>query len=99
MRFDITGKNTWQSSTYLNRFFSSKAVDGCKDPVMDNDCCTHTDASEVPGWWTVDVGQTVILNSVYIINRVKYSKYVCHLALLFTNQYHSYMETDLKIID
>ena len=81
VRFDITGKQTQQSSTYANRFFSSKAVDGCKDPVMDNDCCTHTNPSEEPGWWTVNLGETVIVNSVTITNRVDHRKYVYTLAL------------------
>ena len=74
--FNITGKDTWQSSNYReNRFLSSAAVDGCKDPVMLNDCCTHTNGPSEPGWWSVDLGQMVILNSVTIFNRIDLRKY------------------------
>ena len=83
VNFDIIGKNTRQSSNFNNRFFSSNAVDGCKDPVMGNGCCTHTDPELGPGWWTVDIGKTVIVNSVTVYNRVKLRKYTYNLVLFY----------------
>ena len=74
--FNITGKETWQSSNYRNRSaLSHAAVDGCKDPNMARNCCTHTNGPSGPGWWSVDLGQTVILNSVTVFNRNLQSKY------------------------
>ena len=77
--FNIVGKNTWQSSNYkADRFLSSAAVDGCTDPNMGNGCCTHTTPNSEAEWWSVDLGQTVILNSVTVFNRDIQREYFCH---------------------
>ena len=81
VNFNIIGKDTLQSSNFRNdKLLSGAAVDGCKDPVMLNGCCTHTDGSLEPAWWTVDLGQTVILNSVTVFNRNSHRKYFYHLV-------------------
>ena len=90
--FNITGKDTLQSSYGHHRFASSKAVDGCKNPQMEDGCCTHTDGPQGAGWWTVDLGETVILNSVKIINRNSNRKYVyCLISFVIVS--NTVMET------
>ena len=76
--YNIIGKNTWQSSTYKGKFPSSAAVDGCTDPDIEKGCCTHTTTDSPAEWWSVDLGQTVILNSVTVLNRDNHRKYFYH---------------------
>ena len=74
--FNIIGKDTWQSSNFRsNRDLSSAAVDGCKIFTLSANCCTHTHRDSGHGWWSVDLQQTVILNSVTVFNRDSSRKY------------------------
>ena len=82
-KYDLRGKRTFQSDDFEPKFNSTLAVDGCYDTVMDNLCCTHTSDVQ-PGWWSVDLGEPVIVNSVKVFNRDTNSKFklVCLFDLL-----------------
>ena len=62
------GKPTAQSTNYDVHAIASKAVDGCADPSFWNGCCTHTQFEAAP-WWGVDIGKTIRVGQVRILNR------------------------------
>ena len=89
MFFNIVNKSTQQSSNIQpDRLLSGAAVDGCKLNQMPRGCCTHTAESSEPGWWTVDLGETVILNSVTVFNRNNLRKYFYRLVFFALVLYH-----------
>lgn len=58
------GKEAWQSSTLRDRskFDASRAVDG------NTGSFSHTGDDNVP-WWEVDLGETLPIESITILNR------------------------------
>ena len=68
------GKNTSQSSTYINSLYgngtSSKVVDGNSDTAYENGHCSQT-MEDNPSWWRVDLGSPrVPVFEVRIVNRL-----------------------------
>ncbi|XP_078702937.1 uncharacterized protein LOC144928473 [Branchiostoma floridae x Branchiostoma belcheri] len=61
------GKPTSQSNVEHNGF-ASRATDGCRDPYWGSQCCTHTPAEADP-WLQVDLGRSVRVQWVVIMNR------------------------------
>ena len=65
-------KNATQISTFvwLDEHFSSAslAVDGNPNDVFQDLSCTHTLPGRDP-WWRVDLGKTVLVKQVGIVNR------------------------------
>ena len=61
-------KTATQSSTY-NNDNATRAVDGnVTNNVMGNSC-SSTDVSDFNAWWMVDLGVTLYVEEVVIVNR------------------------------
>jgi len=72
---------TWQSSTYTTThgvvLSSSKAVDGSRDPNLNDAHCSHTNAIlPVVNWWAVDLGQKMFVKYITVTNRDSMRAYI-----------------------
>ena len=64
-------KTTWQSSVYKDwtGWTSDLAVDGNKNTDMEANYCAHTDVTNTPSWWAVDLGSPTRVFGVNLTNR------------------------------
>jgi len=62
------GASVWQSSLAYGGD-PARGVDGNNDQTYGGGSCTHTDIEANP-WWGVDLGETHVITSVVITNRV-----------------------------
>ncbi|ESO88568.1 hypothetical protein LOTGIDRAFT_165351 [Lottia gigantea] len=63
------GKDTSQSSTYYVLSSSSNAVDGNTDGEWWNGSCTHTDFTNGPKWWCVNLRAPERFHTIRLYNR------------------------------
>ncbi len=68
-QLSIVGKPTEQSTTFLERYSSDKAVDGSQGTYLyPNNVCSHT-GEEANPWWKVDLEEEHCISVVTILNR------------------------------
>lgn len=65
-------KKATQSSVAYNGV-AGNAVDGNRDPDYDGNSCTHT-SNDYEAWWMVDLGQSVPVYKVFIVNRINHGE-------------------------
>ncbi|XP_069126470.1 receptor-type tyrosine-protein phosphatase epsilon-like isoform X2 [Argopecten irradians] len=79
-------KQASQSSNANDKWVASKAIDGCRDTHITDDCCTHTlGGGPKTAWWRVDLGEPMTINSITIYYRAGYGARLAGYHLYVSN--------------
>ena len=70
-----TAANSWPSTWAV----SSVANDGDRSNIFGEGKCTHTNTGQADQWWTVDLGSSVVIDTITIYNRKRIKVIASHI--------------------
>ena len=66
---DVALLRPTRQSSSINGGTAGRAVDGLKSPIFEDNSCTRTRHLPKPPWWRVDLGSSLPVAEVSVVNR------------------------------